>query len=135
MMDMKVRNRSAKGEKNAAAKLTEENVREILTNYKRGSPEFGCLAYAAKFGVCKKTIRDVIDRKTWFHLAGFEHVKSRLRPPFSGIRFHERDRRWMVSVKIGKTIRYVGTFKTEQDARLAQANAYAVLGGEAATAL
>lgn len=127
MRDMKDRNRAAKGESNAAARLTEENVREILSTYKRRSLEFGCLAFARKFGVCKKTITDVLDRKTWGHIKGYEHVSSLKRPPFRGVIWKKKIQRWEARIKVGSEYHYVGTFKTEEEASAARDKAAAEL--------
>ena len=53
------------GEKNGCAKLTEADVRWIRDNY-------GPLSYAKiarRFGVRRETIRDVVTRRNWNHVA------------------------------------------------------------------
>lgn len=57
------------GTDNAQAKLTEADVIYIRTHYIPYHKEFGVCALAKKFGVNRITIRYVIQRKTWKHVA------------------------------------------------------------------
>lgn len=59
---------SVKGEDRRDSKLTEEEVRWILTNYVKGSKEFGRKPLARKFGVSHQNIKNIIDRKKWKHV-------------------------------------------------------------------
>lgn len=57
-----------KGEKHAAAKLTENDVKWIRENYVKGSSSHGVSALASLFDVARGTIRFVIQGKTWGHI-------------------------------------------------------------------
>ena len=54
-----------KGEKNPAAKLTENDVRFIRQNYKAGDPKFGNVALAERFKVSDVTITNIVTFKSW----------------------------------------------------------------------
>lgn len=56
------------GSKHVHSKLKEEDVRWILTHYKKQDLEFGCMALARKYGVSHQTMDEVIKRKTWKHI-------------------------------------------------------------------
>lgn len=58
-----------KGEAHPSAKLTEENVREIRALYRRSSQTHGSIALARRFGVCSRTIRNVVKGDTWSEVA------------------------------------------------------------------
>lgn len=64
--DMAAKGRHLYGERNARAKLTEEQVREILGAdfARRGT----MAALARQFGVNEATIRDIRDRRNWRHI-------------------------------------------------------------------
>ncbi len=49
-------------------KLTEEDVRYIITNYIPRSPTNGQRLLAEEFGVTVTTICDIINRKLWKHV-------------------------------------------------------------------
>jgi hypothetical protein len=63
--DMVGRNRQAKGERQAFAKLTEQDVKEIRQGAASGVPK---LVLARTYGVSHKAIRLVVARKTWKHV-------------------------------------------------------------------
>ena len=65
MADMKRKARSARGERNKAAKLTETQVREIRRRYRFGGP---VKALARQFGVCVTTIQKVARGRRWNHV-------------------------------------------------------------------
>jgi Ni/Co efflux regulator RcnB len=65
MRDMKTRGRSTVGEKCAAARLTEQQVRELFTRWKRGER---VVALAAEYGVRHQTVSHIIKGDTWRHL-------------------------------------------------------------------
>lgn len=54
-----------KGEKNPAAKLTEDDVRFIRQNHKSGDPQFGTKPLAEKYGVSNTTILNIVQFKSW----------------------------------------------------------------------
>ena len=56
-----------KGEKNARAKITAERVQEIRTLHAAGG--VGYKAISKRFGLPWGTIRNVVKRRTWAHLA------------------------------------------------------------------
>lgn len=57
--------RSTKGEKNAQAKLTKEQVHEIRERYARG--ESGS-SLGAEFGISQPNVVDIAKRRTWKHI-------------------------------------------------------------------
>jgi len=57
----------ARGEARGSAKLTEGKVRQIRAIYATG--EVGKTKLAAMFDVCRATIRDVVRRELWKHVA------------------------------------------------------------------
>jgi hypothetical protein len=59
--------RTSKGEKNGAARFTEQTVRLIRDTYTNGGISQSELA--RQFGVCSESIRKIILRKTWAHVA------------------------------------------------------------------
>lgn len=63
---------SSKGNKHGRSKLTEELVIDILERGKWSSYE----TIAKSYGVDRKTIEDILKRKKWKHIEGFEPVKS-----------------------------------------------------------
>lgn len=63
--DMVRKARSARGEKNAKAKLTEDQVREVLRLRKSG---LTLQALADRFKVTKKAVHFIITGKNWKHL-------------------------------------------------------------------
>ena len=65
MDDRKKRNRTAKGEANGRAKLSEVDIKTIRNRYIRGSKEHGLLAIAKDFGVTKPTVSNIINRHNW----------------------------------------------------------------------
>lgn len=52
-----------KGEQHGMCKLTDDEVREIKTRYKRGDSEFGSYALAKRFGVHSTTIQKIVKGK------------------------------------------------------------------------
>lgn len=56
-----------KGERNAQAKLTGEQVQEIRSLYQAGGAGYKSLG--KRFGVSWGTVRDIIKRRAWRHLA------------------------------------------------------------------
>lgn len=56
------------GESHHAHKLTDEAVRDIRTNYVKGSRKRGAGFFAKKYGVDVSIIRDVANYKTWRHI-------------------------------------------------------------------
>lgn len=59
------RDRSAKGEANGRAKLTEARVLVILAQHEAGVSQ---RRLAARFGVSVRTIHNIINRKAWNHV-------------------------------------------------------------------
>lgn len=59
---------SIKGVQHRDAKLTEDDVRWILQNYKRYDINFGAPNLSKKFGVSKQSILDIVKRKKWKHI-------------------------------------------------------------------
>jgi len=55
------------GRKNHLAKLTAENVREIRATHASGAAARRLLA--DKFGVSRRTISQIVHRRTWRHVA------------------------------------------------------------------
>ena len=60
-----VNNLNFKGETHPNAKLTEEQVKEIRSQYQAGSRLFGSVALARKYGVYHTTILAVVKLETW----------------------------------------------------------------------
>lgn len=56
------------GESHHAHKLTDKAVRDIRTNYVKGSRKRGAGFFAKKYGVDVSVIRDVANYKTWRHV-------------------------------------------------------------------
>ena len=57
--------RSAKRTNNARCKLTEDDVRYIKKNYRKGDKDFGASALSKKFGVARQTICAVVSGQNW----------------------------------------------------------------------
>ena len=58
--------RSAKGENNTQAKLSEEQIKEIRSLYVKGKHcEFNSRGLAKKYNVNPKTILDIVNKKNW----------------------------------------------------------------------
>lgn len=68
MADRNARNRQAKGESNAAAVLTEAEVRYCREVHVPRHPKFGAKALAKKFGVHKSTMCNIVNGDTWKHV-------------------------------------------------------------------
>lgn len=72
MIDMKLKGRSARlqsiGQRNVKAKLTEEDVMEILRTYVFRSKVSGGKALADKYGVDQNTISGIVTGKQWKHI-------------------------------------------------------------------
>ena len=62
--------RAARGEENAAAKLTEEQVRQIRARYVKGKIGCGSTTLAKEFGVSKSAVKRILNRKQWAHVDG-----------------------------------------------------------------
>lgn len=58
----------ARGERQGSAKLTEQNVIAIRTQYVSGHPINGLKPLAKLYGVGLSAIGDVINRKSWTHI-------------------------------------------------------------------
>lgn len=71
MDDMVRRKRQAKGEDIGSARLTEKLVIEIRIRARYGASEE---ELAELMGVSRKTIKNVIERRTWRHVPGLEDV-------------------------------------------------------------
>jgi hypothetical protein len=67
MGDMVKRGRSCRGEQKPDAKLTEADVRAIRERFAAGG--ITKQALAEQYGVCADTVRDVITRTKWRHVA------------------------------------------------------------------
>lgn len=65
LRDRDQKNRQARGEKVASAKLTEEQVEEIRCAYVRGSRTHGTPALGRKYGVHQCTIWAIVNGKAW----------------------------------------------------------------------
>lgn len=65
VMDRVARGRSASGECNGHAKLTVEQVDEILASYIPRDKKFGGTALGKKYGVCQTTISKIVLGKKW----------------------------------------------------------------------
>jgi hypothetical protein len=59
---------SLRGSKSSSSKLTEDDVRFIIENYKPYHQEFGGGALAKRFGVGKATISLICSGQTWKHV-------------------------------------------------------------------
>lgn len=64
----KGRHRHPRGVENGNALLTEAQVLEIRSIYRRGIHGLGCHVLAHRYGVNKSTIQSIINRKSWRHL-------------------------------------------------------------------
>ncbi|WP_288444821.1 HNH endonuclease [uncultured Pantoea sp.] len=78
--DRVARGRSASGECNGKAKLSVEQVEEILATYIPRSKEFGGAALGRKFGVCQTTISKIVLGKKW-KLKKKKPLKQQLQRP------------------------------------------------------
>ena len=58
--------KTQKGEKNATAKLNDSIVKQILKEYSTG--DVSQKEFAERYGVCKATIHNIINRKSWVHI-------------------------------------------------------------------
>jgi len=67
MEDMVTRARSCRGENKPDAKLTEDAVKAIRARF--GAGGITKAALAREYGVCADTIRDVVTRHRWAHVA------------------------------------------------------------------
>jgi hypothetical protein len=65
MADMAARGRSPRGERNAWARLTEDDVREIRRRCTAGEPQ---RVVAADFGVIRQAVQLIVARKRWAHV-------------------------------------------------------------------
>lgn len=54
------------GRQSARGTLTQEQVDYCRSNYLVGSPKFGCIALALKFGVNKSSMSKVLSGKSWW---------------------------------------------------------------------
>jgi hypothetical protein len=68
MQDMTARARQAKGAAIGVSVLTSKDVLYIREHYKYRCKINNLRTLGAKFGVTKKTIQDVVSRKTWAHI-------------------------------------------------------------------
>jgi hypothetical protein len=105
-----------RGEENVKALLTEADVVEILQLLAEGKSK---AAVAEQFGVSPRTVRAILDGKSWRHVQG-ERVSRDERPPrqsqFSGVRpAHRQKGKWTARLR-GL---HLGTFETEELAALA----------------
>lgn len=57
--------RSARGAKAGKVKLTEDQVRSIRLEYRRGKRGFGTPALAKKYGIAHQNIMSIINRNNW----------------------------------------------------------------------
>lgn len=57
-----------KGESHGMAKLSEDQVREIIKIF--GESKMNKAQLARKFNVCRATIRNIVNKRNWSHLAG-----------------------------------------------------------------
>ncbi|MFJ1336805.1 NUMOD4 motif-containing HNH endonuclease [Pseudomonas caricapapayae] len=57
------------GSRHHSSKLTEEQVIEIRRRHAEDSSLFSAGVAARELGVCWKTVKDIVDRKIWKHLA------------------------------------------------------------------
>lgn len=64
--DMKEKNRHTPGEKDAASKLTEEQVLEIRSKY--SFHKYTGVMLGREYGVAPTTILNIVHRKTWKHI-------------------------------------------------------------------
>lgn len=62
---MKLGLMNVRGENHPSAKLTEKDVKEIRSIYKKGSREFGLGSLGKRFGVKKSVIYNIIHYRTW----------------------------------------------------------------------
>jgi hypothetical protein len=58
--------RSARGERQGSAKLTENMVRRVRNFYKRGVR--GYRSTAKRFNIPWPTVKDVVTRRSWKHI-------------------------------------------------------------------
>lgn len=63
--DMKRKGRSPRGERQASARLTEDNVREIRSRVANGTPQ---REVAAAFGVARSTLSQIVSKQRWGHV-------------------------------------------------------------------
>lgn len=64
-------NRSNKGEKSPIHKITEKDVLYIRKHYQRGNRKKGSgnsKELAKKFGICPRSISDIVCRRSWKHI-------------------------------------------------------------------
>lgn len=68
LKDMVAKGRASQGEGRPASKLTEDDVRFIRANYRRGHPQHGVNAIARRLGVNYYTVMAVINGSAWKHV-------------------------------------------------------------------
>ncbi len=56
---------SGKGEKNSMAKLTQEDVDNIRSTYRKGKRGYGYISISKKYNVESSTIQKIINREIW----------------------------------------------------------------------
>lgn len=66
--DMVANGRSARGERNGTARLTEAKVIEIRAAYRAGGRSYSQLA--REYGVGMVTVANLVTRRTWAHVGG-----------------------------------------------------------------
>jgi hypothetical protein len=67
-LDRNLKGRQAKGERQWKAKLTEKQVRYILSQYTPWSRTKGLAALSRKFKVHRTTIQIIVQRRSWKHV-------------------------------------------------------------------
>ena len=77
MQDMRNKGRHQHGEASRLAKLTEDQVRDIVARGVKGSPRYpgNVIELAAEFGVSATTIYAILDGRSWRHLGLVDNKK------------------------------------------------------------
>ena len=69
LQDASNKGRTTRGEECHSSKLSPHLVLQIRAEYIRADRQCGCGGLARKYNVCVATIRDIVKRKIWRHVA------------------------------------------------------------------
>lgn len=120
MDDMWARGRAANlsGEQKGIAKLTEQQVAEVLQLLADGCPQ---VRVAERMGVTYGCISDIARGKQWRHVPGPRPTRTRTYwSRYVGV--HKLRDKWVANIKVNGRQLYLGTFASETNAAIAYNN-------------